>query len=40
MSWKILEAQQPELAAFGTEHLNNKVAYLETIRKDGSSRVI
>ena len=39
MSWKFLEDQQPELAAFGVERLNGKVAYLATIRKDGSPRV-
>ena len=39
MPWKILEDQQPELAAFGLERLKGKVAYLATIRKDGSPRV-
>jgi hypothetical protein len=39
MTWKILEEQQPELAAFGAERLNGKVAYLSTIRKDGSPRL-
>jgi Pyridoxamine 5'-phosphate oxidase len=39
MSWRILEDQQPELAEFGLERLNGKVAYLATIRKDGSPRV-
>ena len=39
MSWKILEAQAPEIAAFGKMRLNDKVAYLATIRKDGSPRV-
>jgi hypothetical protein len=39
MTWKILAEQQPELAAFGAERLNGKVAYLATIRKDGSPRV-
>ena len=39
MSWKILEERNPELAAFGAERLNGKVAYLATIRKDGSPRV-
>jgi hypothetical protein len=39
MSWKILEEQQPELAAFGAERLNGRVAYLATIRKDGSPRL-
>jgi uncharacterized pyridoxamine 5'-phosphate oxidase family protein len=39
MSWKIFEEQQPDLAAFGKVRLHNKVAYLATIRKDGSPRV-
>ncbi len=39
MSWKSLEDEQPELAAFGAERLHGKVAYLATIRKDGSPRV-
>jgi Pyridoxamine 5'-phosphate oxidase len=39
MSWKILEENQPDLAAFGAEHLNGRVAYLATLRKDGSPRV-
>jgi hypothetical protein len=39
MSWQSLKDQQPELAAFGAERLNGKVAYLATIRKDGSPRV-
>ena len=39
MSWKLVEEQAPELAAFGAERLNGRVAYLATIRKDGSPRV-
>jgi hypothetical protein len=39
MSWKLLETQAPEIAAFGKARLNDKVAYLATIRKDGSPRV-
>ncbi len=39
MTWKILVDQQPELAAFGKERLNGRVAYLATIRPDGSPRV-
>ena len=39
MSWKTLEEGQPELAAFGAERLHGQVAYLATIRKDGSPRV-
>ena len=39
MSWKLLEDQHPELAAFGSARLNGRVAYLATVRKDGSPRV-
>jgi hypothetical protein len=39
MTWKILEDQQPDLAAFGCERLNGRVAYLATVRKDGAPRV-
>jgi hypothetical protein len=39
MCWQSLEDQQPELAAFGAERLDGKVAYLATVRKDGSPRV-
>ena len=39
MSWRFLEEQQPKLADFGVERLNGKVAYLATIKKDGSPRV-
>jgi hypothetical protein len=39
MSWRFLENQQPELAAFGAERLHGNVAYLATVRKDGSPRV-
>ncbi len=39
MSWKSLEDQEPALAAFGAQRLNAKVAYMATIRKDGSPRV-
>ncbi len=39
MSWGIREDQHPELAKFGLERLHGKVAYLATIRKDGSPRV-
>jgi uncharacterized pyridoxamine 5'-phosphate oxidase family protein len=39
MSWKILESQAPEIAEFSRTRLHNKVAYLATIRKDGSPRV-
>jgi len=39
MGWKTLEEQEPNLAVFGAERLNGQVAYLATIRKDGSPRV-
>ena len=38
VSWQLLEEQQRELAAFGVERLNGKVAYLATVRRDGSPR--
>ena len=39
MSWKTLEDQDPALAQFGAARLNGQVAYLATVRKDGSPRV-
>ena len=39
MSWKFQEDQSPALAEFGVERLNGKVAYLATLRKDGSPRL-
>jgi hypothetical protein len=39
MSWKDLEEANPEMAAFGLQRLNGQVAYLATVRKDGSPRV-
>ena len=39
MSWKHLEDNNSELAAFGVARLHGSVAYLATIRKDGSPRV-
>lgn len=39
MSWKDLEEARPELAEFGLQRLNARVAYLATVRKDGSPRV-
>lgn len=39
MSWKTFESQAHELAEFAKVRLHNKVAYLATIRKDGSPRV-
>jgi hypothetical protein len=39
VSWSKLESQSPEIAEFGKARLHNQVAYLATIRKDGSPRV-
>lgn len=39
MSWQEMETQAPELAAFGRERFQTDVAYLATVRKDGSPRV-
>ncbi len=39
MSWKTLESESPEIAEFAKERLHGKVAYLATVRKDGSPRV-
>ena len=39
MSWKALEDGNKEMAEFGLERFSSQVAYLATIRKDGSPRV-
>jgi uncharacterized pyridoxamine 5'-phosphate oxidase family protein len=39
MSWRRLESQAPEIAEFGKARLHNQVAYLATLRRDGSPRV-
>ena len=39
MSWMALEEGAPELATFGADRFKNGVAYLATVRKDGSPRV-
>jgi pyridoxamine 5'-phosphate oxidase-like protein len=39
MSWQALAGGNPELAAFGGERLHDKVAYLATVKPDGSPRV-
>ena len=39
MSWRYLEEHEPELAAFGMERLNGRVAYLATVRKNGAPRL-
>ena len=38
-SWKEFAQQAPELAAFGEARFRNGVAYLGTLRADGSPRV-
>jgi hypothetical protein len=38
MTWKTLEEHGPELAAFGLERLNGKVAYLAKTARHGSIR--
>jgi hypothetical protein len=32
MSWKIFAEESPELAALGADRLNQKIAYLATIK--------
>jgi hypothetical protein len=39
MSWKEFAGSSPELASLGYEKLNRKIAYLATIKKDGSPRL-
>ena len=39
MTWGALEQSNSSLAAFGLARLNGKVAYVATVRKDGSPRV-
>ncbi len=39
MSWKVFEDDSPELASLGFEKLNRKIAYLATIKTDGSPRL-
>lgn len=39
MSWNTFESQASEIAEFSRTRLHNKVAYLATVRKDGSPRV-
>jgi pyridoxine/pyridoxamine 5'-phosphate oxidase len=39
MSWRALEEAAPELAAFGPERLHDRVAYLATLKADGSPRL-
>jgi hypothetical protein len=39
MSWQTLADAAPELAAFGAERLHDQVAYLATLKSDGSPRL-
>lgn len=39
MSWQSLADGAPEVAAFGTERLHDRVAYLATVKADGSPRL-
>jgi hypothetical protein len=39
MSWKELKVGAPDLAEFGKKRFASEVAYLATIKKDGSPRV-
>ncbi len=39
MSWKTFEERAPYMASLGFERLNRKVAYLATLKKDGSPRL-
>lgn len=38
-TWQEFAAAAPELAAFGTQRLRGRVAYLATVSQDGSPRV-
>jgi hypothetical protein len=39
MSWKVFEERAPQLATLGVDRLYRKIAYLATLRKDGSPRL-
>jgi hypothetical protein len=39
MTWDEFASAAPELAAFGAKRFDTKVAYLATVRRDGSPRV-
>jgi uncharacterized pyridoxamine 5'-phosphate oxidase family protein len=39
MSWQTVESQAPEIAEFSKIRLHGQVAYLATVRKDGSPRL-
>ena len=38
-SWLELEAAAPEIAAFGAQRLDGKLAYLATVREDAKPRL-
>jgi hypothetical protein len=39
MSWQVFADSAPDLAAFGEERLHDRVAYLATVKPDGSPRL-
>jgi hypothetical protein len=39
VTWQAFIASAPDLAAFATERLTNRIAYLATVRTDGGPRV-
>ncbi len=39
MSWKDFEEQAPQIASLGYDRLNRRIAYLATLKKDGSPRL-
>ena len=39
LSWQALADAAPELAAFGAERLHDQVAYLASLKRDGSPRL-
>ena len=39
MSWKDFEEQAPPIASRGYDRLNRRIAYLATLKKDGSPRL-
>ena len=39
MTWKSFETASPELARLAFDRLNRKIAYLATLKKDGSPRL-
>jgi hypothetical protein len=39
VSWQALVSAEPELATFGAQRLHDQVAYLATVRADGSPRL-